>query len=205
VNKDLKTEIAFEVGTPLMHRFLLLLQHGFMVRCSTGCSVRKFLCEELGLNPEYVSEKIQTVFLDGRPVDDLEGATVKNGSRLSLSSAMPGLVGVTLKRGSILASFRKTITYVEESGTRKEAKGSIYMKLFNLVMKEMGHLFLERGIYVQSSILLDFIRNQNENFLTDCRGIKRNGVQVEAAALESMIQSAGDWIYLKVIAGQEEG
>jgi len=205
VNKDLKTEIAFEIGTPLMHRFLLLLQHGFMVECSTGCSVNKFLCEELGLTPEYVSEKIQTVFLDGRPVDDLEGATVKNGSRLSLSSAMPGLVGVTLKRGSILASFRQTITYVEEPGTRKEAKGSIYMKLFNLVMKETGSLFLERGICVQSSILLDFIRNQNENFLADCRGIKRNGVQVEAAALESVISSAGDWIYLKVIAGQEEG
>jgi hypothetical protein len=204
VNKDLKTEIAFEVGTPLMNRFLLLLQHGFMLRCGTGRSVRKFLCEELGLNPEYVSEKIQTVFLDGRPVDDLEGATVKNGSRLTLSSAMPGLVGVTLKRGSILASFRKTITYVEESGTLKESMGSIYMKLFNLVMKEMGPLFLERGIYVQSSILLDFIRNRNENFLTDCRGIKRNGVQVEAAALESMIPSAGDWIYLKVIAGKEE-
>jgi hypothetical protein len=200
VNKELKTEIAFKIGTPLMHRFLLLLQHGFMVRCSTGCSVRKFLCQELGLTPEYVSEKIQTIFLDGRPVDDLEGATVKNGSRLSLSSAMPGLVGVTLKRGSILASFRKTITYMEESGTRKEAKGSIYVKLFNLVMKETGPLFLERGIYVQSSVLLDFIRDQNDNFLTDCRDIKRNGVQVEAAALERMILSEGDWIYLKVTA-----
>jgi hypothetical protein len=78
------------------------------------------------------------------------------------------------------------------------------MKLFNLVMKEIGPLFLERGLYVQSSILLDFIRNQNENFLAACRGIKRNGVQVEAAALESMIPSVGDWIYLKVIAGKEE-
>lgn len=188
-----------------MHRFLLLLQHGFMVRCSTGCSVRKFLYKELGMDPEYVREKIQTVFLDGRPVDDLEGATVKNGSRLSLSSAMPGLVGVTLKRGSILASFRKTITYLEEVGTRKEVTGSTYMKLFNLVMKEMGPLFLERGIYIQSSILLDFIRNQHEIILTDCRGIKCNGVQVEAEALESVIPSAGEWIYLKVIAGKEEG
>jgi hypothetical protein len=79
------------------------------------------------------------------------------------------------------------------------------MKLFNLVMKEMGPLFLERGIYVQSSILLNFISIQNDNFLTDCRGIKLNGIQIEAAALESMIPSAGDWIYLKVIAGKEEG
>jgi hypothetical protein len=175
-----------------------------MVRCSTGCSVRKFLYEELRLKPEYVSEKIQTVFLDGRPVDKLEGAIVKNGSRLSLSSAMPGLVGVTLRRGSILASFREAITYVEESGTRKEVKGSIYMKLFNLVMKEMGPLFLERGIYVQSSDLLDFIMNQNDNFLTDCKGIKCNGMQVEAAALESMIPDAGNWIYLKVITRKEK-
>lgn len=204
VNKDTKTEIIFEASAPLMHRFLLLLQNGFMVRGHTGISVRKFLYEELSLTPEYVNEKIQTVFLDGRPVDDLDGAIIKNESRLSLSSAMPGLVGITLKRGSILASFRKAITHREESGTRKPDNGLIYLKLFNLVMKEIGFHFLERGIYVQPTFLLDVIRNHNEEFIQDCKGITYNGVRVEAATLESMIPDAGNCIFLKIIPGKKD-
>src|SRR5512147_510607 len=88
--------LAFIVDGALLARFFLLLQQGVKIRRRTGCSVDVFLREEIGAAPETI-EKIQSIMLDGKPVDDIGSAVVQDGSTLALSAAMPGLVGATLR------------------------------------------------------------------------------------------------------------
>jgi len=77
----------------------IILQQGFLLKAQVGCSMKRFLIEGIGLSPEYIAERIQTIFLDGSPVDDLDSAIIKDGSHLALSAAMPGLVGAAMRRG----------------------------------------------------------------------------------------------------------
>src|SRR5512140_1458809 len=70
--------------------FFHLLQKGVKIRCRVGCSIEDFLRSELGAGPGMI-EKIQSIMLDGKPVDDIKAALVHDGAVLALSAAMPGL------------------------------------------------------------------------------------------------------------------
>ncbi len=84
----------------------LLLQNAFSLRISRPCPPLTFLPEGMGLERGFIEERIQTIFLDASPVDDLASATVADGSSLALSAAMPGLVGTgILAAGPDMAEF----------------------------------------------------------------------------------------------------
>lgn len=107
------------------------------------CSVEAFLCDRLQVDPAYVDERISTIFLDGQPVDDIKTAVIRDGSVLALSGAMPGLVGAVMRRGSFYASFRDSITRRSENGKNGAVMGTVRVKLFNMVLKELGPHLLE--------------------------------------------------------------
>lgn len=114
-------------------------------------SVLGFLVEELALTPEYVRERITTVFLDGQVVDVLEDAMLRQGSRLALSAAMPGLVGATLRRSGPYAAMRAEITRTREHEleARTGAPAVIHLKLFNMLIDDIGPVLLERGVLLE--------------------------------------------------------
>lgn len=141
-------DVTLTLSADSISPFYILLQKGFTVRASVGCSIRTLLCEQLGLEPSYVEERIQTVFLDGKPVDDLDEAIIRDGAVLAMSAAMPGLLGATLRRGSHYALLRDSITYQNDLQSSSIKEGRIVIKLFNLLVNELGPLFLERGIEV---------------------------------------------------------
>ncbi len=118
-------------------------------------SVLAFLVQDLGLTPEYVRQRITTVFLDGQVVDVLEDAMLRDGSRLALSAAMPGLVGATLRRSGPYAAMRAEITRASEHEVhaRSAGTGVIHVKLFNLLLDELGPLLLERGVLLEREAL----------------------------------------------------
>jgi len=91
--------------------FFSLLQKGFMLEVKVGCSVRSLLLDQMGLSAEYIERRIQTLFVDSKPVDDLDRVAIRDGSTLALSSAMPGLLGATLRRGGYYAAMRSQITH----------------------------------------------------------------------------------------------
>jgi hypothetical protein len=126
-----------------------LLQQGVAVVAKTGCSVLEFLIEQLGLAPDYVAGRITTVFLDGQVVDALDTATLRDGARLTLSAAMPGLVGATLRRSGVYARMRAEITRApDRTATAAAANGIVHVKLFNLLIEELGPVLLARGVVV---------------------------------------------------------
>jgi len=70
-----------------------------MISATVGCSIKNLLCNQFDITPEYLSDRISTIFLNGKPVDDVESAIIKDNSILALSGAMPGLVGATFRKG----------------------------------------------------------------------------------------------------------
>jgi len=68
-------DICLTVEARLVPVFFQLLQSGFRINVSVGCTVKSLLCEQLGVTPEYLEKRIQTIFLDGKPVDDVEIAS----------------------------------------------------------------------------------------------------------------------------------
>jgi hypothetical protein len=145
--------------------FFPLLQKGFVLEVITGCPIRALLRDQLGLTEEYIETRIQTVFLDGKPVDDIDGAVVPDGSTLAISSALPGLLGATLRRGGYYAALRSGITHEGVATPAPAGAGYIVVKLFNLTVAELGPLFLERGIGIEAGELARFLRELPE----DCR------------------------------------
>ena len=73
-------------------RFSALLRAGFKLEARVGYTVKEFLCDQLGLPTDYYEERIQTIFLNSKPVDDAEKAIIRDGATVALSAAMPGLV-----------------------------------------------------------------------------------------------------------------
>ncbi len=175
--------ICFVVEGALVSGFFLLLQRGVTIGGHVGCSVNAFLSKEVGVGPDTL-EKIQSVFLDGSPVDDLDSAILKDKATLALSAAMPGLVGATLRRGGAYSSFRSTITYHETGPAQVSGEGFVHVKLFNLLMAELGPGLLRKGVYVSSSDLAEFVSGQPADFWKGCKQVLVNGKPAVKGATE---------------------
>ncbi len=134
-----------------MTPFLPLLQKGVAVKTRVGVTVADFLCGHFGLSPEYVRKRIQTIFLDGEPVDDEDSARIRDGAVLALSSAMPGLLGATLRKGSPFQAMRREISHRENrpGGVEENRQGTVTVKLFNFMIPEMAGIVLRRGVTLE--------------------------------------------------------
>jgi len=128
--------------------FFPLLQKGFWVKVRLGCSVESLLGEQLGLSPEFIQNRIKTIFLDGKPVDELRQTFIGDRSILALSAAMPGLAGAALRRGNPLGSFRGSALPGENRPAPSLGEGFLGIRLFNLLIRELGPTLLARGIFL---------------------------------------------------------
>ena len=166
--------------------FFRLLEQGFTVKARVGCSAKILLCRQLGLNPKYLEERIQTIFLDGRPVDDVNSAIIEHGSTLALSAAMPGLAGAILRKGGPYASMRNQISYRQAPTSKPLQDGVILLKLFNLLLKDLGPTFLKQGIWINGKDLSDFFKRQPDDFWAGCHMAQLDGKDVDVAELLEM-------------------
>ncbi len=197
--------LTVHVEKKLIPSFFQLLQAGFFFGALVGCSIRELLCDQLGLDAEYVSTRITTVFIDGKPVDDMDKAFIQDGSTLSLSAAMPGLVGAAMRRGSAYAFLRNAITRKDMAVPDERKPGIVQMKLFNMIMEELGPSFLEKGVILESSRLIQFFRDQPEKFWDKCRQMALDGIPLEPGRLrEGSVFSFGERATLSVIAHPDD-
>jgi hypothetical protein len=180
--------------------FYPLFQKGVSLRVRVGCSIREFLSSHLGLPAQEIERRIQTVFLDGRVVDDLDQAFLKDGSTLALSSAMPGLVGATFRRKGILGPFRSSISIQEGKGPPSGKEGSIVLKVFNLLLEELVPPFLEQGVWLEKEDWRDFGERVSPEFWTSLQEGTING---RKASLEEIrnprFPAEGSVIFLTVL------
>jgi hypothetical protein len=133
--------------------FKALLQRGVGIPNGSGGSVREFLQGTLGIDAAYVEEKLQTVFLDGHPVDDFDRAVVRPGAVLALSGAMPGLAGATMRRGGFYARMREGITHAGTDTPEGSGKGVVVVKLFNRPLADLAETLAGRPLLAPADAL----------------------------------------------------
>lgn len=147
-NKEPVPEIDMAIDKSTLPLLFQLLNQGVNLKVPSGVSLRDALSNYLGITPDYLKNRIQTIFLNGHPVDDEESVRLTQGDVLALSAAMPGLAGATLRKGGALAAMRSSISHTEKSQADQEEPCTITIKLFNLVARELGPKLLARGILV---------------------------------------------------------
>ncbi len=180
--------------------FSAIVQQGFSFRVEAGSTLEDLLCRQLRLDPDFVRGRITTIFLDYKPVDDIKTAVLRDGSTLALSGAMPGLVGATMRRGGFYSAMRGGISHGEESAV-PSGEGEIKVKLFNLMMEELGPIFLLKGIVLPLSEMKDFLARQDPAFWKGCSESTLDGRPVlpEALIKGEGIPQAGERVRLCVV------
>jgi hypothetical protein len=159
-------------------RFLPLLGEGMVLQGRGGATVEDFLVEAAGISAAYLKERVQTVFLDGRALDDFSVARVGDGATLALSAAMPGLAGAVLRRGGIYASLRREISHQAHASGGAAGEIRVTLKLFNLIAREQGPALLRRGILISGARWCDFVRRQGRWAWDGCRAAEADGAPV---------------------------
>ena len=181
--------------------FSPLLQKGFYVEILSS-NLQDMLCKTCGFDSAALNARIQTVFLNGKPVDNMATANVQDGDCLALSAAMPGLVGATMRSGGVLAGFRNSISYRPADTQSNERGGILLIKLFNLLIKEIGPRFLQQGILVGSNDLRNLLTSLSDLDWQYCNNAELDSKQINADTLATMVwpQDSG-FVLLEVTFG----
>lgn len=179
-------------------RFFGLLRRGMLVSAPLPASLQGLLQETLEIPEPYLNERIQTVFLNGRAVDDIRAAMVTDGDVVTLSAAMPGLVGATLRKGGQLTNLRSSLSHHPLSaGVQAILPGVVTVKLFNLVCAELGPAFLNRGVVLPARHFQEFLTDTWSELVPACLAVRVQDEPVAPEALPASV-TAGCVVRLKV-------
>lgn len=170
MGNDGHTAVRLQVDPVLIPPcFTPLFSRGVKVSACLACSLKDLMCGQIGLTEDYLENRVQTVFLNGHPVDDVNRSTVGEGATIALSAAMPGLAGAVLRKGGVLATLRKNITHRNEASARETREGRVIVKLFNMTTREVGPLLLARGIWIDGGELGEILDRCEDMLRKGCR------------------------------------
>lgn len=189
--------LSLLVTSRAIPNFFPLLQKGVSLGVKLGCTIKGFLEDHLGLSPDYIEHRIQTLFLDAKPVDDPGRAFIRDGSTLTLSAAMPGLLGQMLRKGSVCAALRSQITHTENLQASPSGQGMVQVRLLNFVAREAGPILLEKGVWVQGEELEDLLGNRADLLREDTKKAVLNGKTVDFEGIAEMAWP-GKQVFLEV-------
>jgi hypothetical protein len=154
------------------------------VHLRSACSVRELLCGQLGIDPDYLRDRVQTIFLNSKAVDDPSRATVVAGSTVALSAAMPGLAGAMLRKGSRYSPLRSLISHHGEYAESPAGQeGDATVRLFNMLQDELGPGLLQRGIRVSGEALRDLLRRRQGSLMSAILSAEMDGNPLPVPAL----------------------
>ncbi len=135
--------------------FATVLQAGVHIAASSGENLASFLGRLPGFTREYIIDDIQTIFLNGTAVDDLQTPLTGGNPVLALSAAMPGLAGAIFRKNSFHAALRTAVSDKQTAGRDQESV-TVTLKLFNSIAKDRGPALLAGGVRIDTGSLLSF-------------------------------------------------
>ncbi len=149
--------LTVQAGT--ISRLAPLLQRGFLVPCSGPTTLYDFLPGLPGFDREYITSRIETIFINGCAADSLE-AILPVGGTVALSAAMPGLAGAIFRKGGVHASLRSKPA--PAPAQQPAAEGFVTVKLFNMIATDTVADLLADGILMKGPVLARFFHRQQE-------------------------------------------
>ncbi len=133
-----------------------ILQSGIEVKTGQGETLAKFLSKLPGVTADYLTNIVQTIFLNGTAVDDLSIPLVGRHPVIALSAAMPGLAGAIFRKNSFHSALR-----TENKPLLSSVEGSeslfVTLKLFNSIARDRGPELLQAGVTMAADLLLSFL------------------------------------------------
>jgi len=141
------------------------LQRGVCMDGMSGMSVREFLHEVLRFDDAYIEGTVRTIFLNNSPVDNIDETHLKDGDRMALGSAMPGLVGIVMGRDNPFKSFRSDISAKDGGQAADRRPITVSVKLFSTLAVESGAAILKRGVSVDARLLADFLADKTDSII----------------------------------------
>lgn len=145
--------------------FNTLMQRGFYLTGPAGLSVREFLRVALGYDDECIEQKVRTIFLNSSPMDGIDETHIKDGDRLALGGAMPGLVGICMGRDNPFKSFRSDIDCYSDEGGYAGESVRVFVKVFSMLAVETGADILASGIEVDRKVLADLLEAEADKII----------------------------------------
>jgi len=174
MNQQNATRLEITLQPKLLEFFLPIFQQGVWVRGVLGCSIRSFLNTYAKLDDDYIDRRIQTFFLNNKPVDNIDSAVVQDQDTLALSTAMPGLLGAMLRKGSYYAAMRQSISQQDRQQSTGAHEGRVRLRLFNFLISEIGPNLLKQGIWIEEKHLRPCLENLAVRFRAQGLDIKVN-------------------------------
>jgi len=190
-------EITLTMSGNAVSRFLPLLGEGILLKGRGGETVEAFLVKTAGVSPIYLKERVQTVFLNGRALDDFSTARLTEGATLALSAAMPGLAGAVLRRGGVYAPMRRPISHEAQSPSAVAGEISVTLKLFNMIARELGPQFFKEGVLVPGDRMRDFMQRQGRWAWDGCVSVAADGRPAKTGQIDELI-ARRQWIRLSL-------
>ncbi len=163
-----QSAVTLHVTPDSHHLFTTLLQSGVEVKSSNAIEMGDFLCQLPGFTPEYIANTVETIFLNGTPVDDLTQPFSDDKPTLALSAAMPGLAGAIFRKNSIHSALR-TQTDTSKKSNESARPIVVTLKLFNTIAKGPGTDLLLAGVSISSAKVLNFLKRRSGlcDYITD--------------------------------------
>ncbi|MCG6931107.1 MAG: hypothetical protein LJE64_11180 [Desulfofustis sp.] len=188
--------LTFTCPADQLIRLATVLQSGFYVTAAEGDSLISLLKALPGFSEAYIAKEIQTVFLNGDALDDLQTPLSGSDATIALAGAMPGLAGAIVRKGSPWGALRKTktITTAEHSG----GPVSVLIKLFNTVAVDRGPGLLTGSVRINAGDLIHFLELR-PSLLASLTGLALNGSPV---APERLSEAISGFNQINVKAGQ---
>jgi hypothetical protein len=193
-------EIIIRADAASPKRLATLFGGGVGVDSTTGCSLRAALCDQLGINNAYFDDRVQTLFLNGKAVDDVDTAQIGPGDTVALSASMPGLVGATMRKGGRYAVLRDNITLATQVACELGTETRITIKLFNLIAPELAPLLLANGVYASGDRIIHLMDTFGPALSTGWEAITLDGETMTVDALRERLP--GLEVKLTVLTGK---
>ena len=165
--------------------YTTVFQGGVLVKARAGIALGAFLHALPGFHHDYIVNEIQTIFLNGTAIDDLETPLEDDGPVLALSAAMPGLAGAILRKNSFHAALRTKVTKRQDHQHRGDI--TITLKLFNSIARDCGPALLAAGIRLDTAVLRVF-RATHPTLAANLSRIIRDDRPITAATLSTWLE-----------------
>ncbi|PIE73662.1 MAG: hypothetical protein CSA20_02075 [Deltaproteobacteria bacterium] len=158
------SELILHISAENISFFLGILQTGVQIRVVSKTSLGDFLCKCPGFSLRYVEKEVQTIFINGKAVDDLQTPLSGRQPVVAISAAMPGLAGAIFRRNGLHASLRTSPGPEPEREERVQGNETIEvtLKLFNTILRDKGEEILRSGVVIASARLVDFLEKRRE-------------------------------------------
>lgn len=179
-----RLELRVAPGTAPL--FATVLQAGVAIPAPAGETLGAFLDRLPDFSRDYIVGEIQTIFLNGTAIDDLQTPLAGDNPVLALSAAMPGLAGAIFRKNSFHAALRTTLAEKQTAHSERETV-IVTLKLFNSIARDRGPALLAEGVAIDAGHLLNFFKT-SPTLLSHLRHVDMSGQVRDRQELTGLLE-----------------